>query len=192
MDYIVTCAFTTTGQAYCWGDNASGDVGDNTTTGPRLTPTAVNTTTGLTTTNVAAIAAGAASACAITTAGATYCWGDNTNGQIGDATTTNRLTPKLTVTTAIPGAPATPTGLAGNSGGGTGQVPLTWGSVAGTTDYQIQYRLNGSGGWTQTPWQAATTLTVGGLTNGTTYEFQVRAHNAGGYSAWSASVTATP
>ena len=115
----------------------------------------------------------------------------NTNGQIGDNSTTNRLTPKLLATAAIPAAPAVPAGLAGTSGGGTGQVPLTWTNVAGT-DYQVQYRVNGIGGWTQTSWQTGATLTVTGLTNGTTYEFQVRGHNAGGFSAWSASVTATP
>ncbi len=191
-----SCAVTTAGAAYCWGDNISGQIGDNTSGTNRLKPTAVNTTTGLTATNVVAISSGGSYTCALgnPAVGGTssYCWGVNGHGQVGDNTSgTNRLTPKILATTAIPAAPATPTGLAGTSGGGTGQVPLTWTSVAGT-DYQIQYRVNGSGGWTQTSWQTAASLTVTGLTNGTTYDFQVRGHNAGGYSAWSASVTATP
>src|SRR2546421_8293022 len=31
--------------------------------------------------------------CGITTTNATYCWGDNADGQLGDGTTTNRTTP---------------------------------------------------------------------------------------------------
>ena len=72
------------------------------------------------------------------------------------------------------------------------QVSLSWTSVTGATDYQVQYRINGSGGWTQLGWQTATSLTVGTLNDGVTYEFQVQAHNAGGNSGWSASVTAAP
>ena len=53
----------------------------------------MNTTTGLTTTNVASIATGASHACAVTTSNQVYCWGLNTSGQLGDGTTTQRLTP---------------------------------------------------------------------------------------------------
>ena len=190
-----TCAVTTTGRAYCWGDNTNGQVGDNTTGTTRLTPTAVNTTTGLTdhqrgrisSRRVQHLRAGNPTAGARATAGAS-------TATARSATTPPAPTgspPSSWPPPPSPPPPPPPTGLAGTSGGGTGQVPLTWTSVAGT-DYQIQYRVNGSGGWTQTSWQTAATLTVTGLTNGTTYDFQVRGHNAGGYSAWSASVTATP
>ena len=89
-----TCAVTTTGQAYCWGWNANGQVGDNTSGTDRLTPTPVNTTTGLSTTNVARISNAGTHVCAVTTTGQAYCWGANSNGQIGDNTSgTDRLTP---------------------------------------------------------------------------------------------------
>ena len=186
-----TCARTSGSRMYCWGDNTHGSLGDGTTT-QRTTPTAVSTSTGLTTSNVASIAAGSSTSCAITSTGVLYCWGLNDYGQVGDGSTgTDRLTPTAPDTTAIPAAPGTPTGLAGTSWQ-SGQVPLSWNPVAGATDYQVQYRVNGSGGWTQLGWQTATSLTVGTLADGTTYEFQVQAHNGGGNSAWSASLTAQP
>jgi alpha-tubulin suppressor-like RCC1 family protein len=98
--YATTCAVTVSGRAYCWGRNDAGQVGDGTTGNLRLTATPVDTTTGLTTTNVAAISTGAQHTCAVTTSGRAYCWGDNGAGQIGDSTSgTARLTPTAVVTT---------------------------------------------------------------------------------------------
>ena len=85
---LQTCGLTNTGAGYCWGDNGSGRLGDNTTT-RRLTPVAVQQ--GAVT--FASIAAGAAHACGLTSAGMSYCWGNNGEGQVGDNTTTDRLTP---------------------------------------------------------------------------------------------------
>ncbi len=85
---VHTCALTTAGAAYCWGRNTVGTVGDGSTT-DRLTPTPVQ---GLGS-GVAALAAGRSQACALTTAGAVYCWGENNTGQLGDGSTVNRATP---------------------------------------------------------------------------------------------------
>lgn len=88
-----TCALTTAGAVYCWGNNGNGQVGDGTTTG-RMVPTAVfQSSTGLTGTNTVSIGAGANRGCAVISDGRTFCWGYNSSGQIGDGTTTNRSKP---------------------------------------------------------------------------------------------------
>jgi hypothetical protein len=82
-----TCAVTTSGRVECWGDNASGDLGDGTTT-QRQTPVDV---TGLS--DVVAISTGEYHTCALTGGGGVMCWGNNEWGQLGDGTTTNSPVP---------------------------------------------------------------------------------------------------
>ena len=91
-----SCALTASGGMKCWGSNGAGAVGNN-SNADALAPVDVS---GLTS-GVTAIAAGGGTTCAINTANALFCWGLNTQGQVGDGTTTNRLIP-----TAVPGASA--------------------------------------------------------------------------------------
>ena len=84
----VTCAITTMGGMRCWGDNFNGQLGDGTNVG-RLTPVDVS---GLTS-GVTSMSVGLGQTCAVTSAGGAKCWGYNHFGELGDGTTTDRLTP---------------------------------------------------------------------------------------------------
>jgi len=83
-----TCAVTSAGAAKCWGNNNFGALGNGTTTYSN-TPVDVS---GLSS-GVAAIAVGYYYSCALTSTGAVKCWGGNSNGSLGNGTTTNSATP---------------------------------------------------------------------------------------------------
>jgi alpha-tubulin suppressor-like RCC1 family protein len=82
-----TCAIVS-GAAKCWGSNQFGELGDGTTT-KSLTPVSVY---GMAS-GASKIAVGFYHACLLTTAGGVKCWGTNSNGQLGDGTTTDKTTP---------------------------------------------------------------------------------------------------
>jgi alpha-tubulin suppressor-like RCC1 family protein len=96
-----TCGVTAEGTAYCWGLNDSGQLGIGTTAGPEscqhvgdpptpcsTVPVPISGQAGFLT-----VSAGAFHSCGVTADGAAYCWGENGNGQLGDGTTNQRLTP---------------------------------------------------------------------------------------------------
>ena len=83
-----TCATSTGGQAYCWGLNNLGQVGDNTVGNIRTRPTAVN---GGRTFTVAS--SGNGHTCGVTSDAQVFCWGANVNGQLGDGTLQDKLVP---------------------------------------------------------------------------------------------------
>jgi alpha-tubulin suppressor-like RCC1 family protein len=82
-----TCALTIGGGVKCWGGNYRGQLGDGTTARRSTVVDVLGLSSG-----VNAIAAGEAHTCALITGGAVKCWGDNFYGQLGDNTTTVRLT----------------------------------------------------------------------------------------------------
>lgn len=88
VGFLTKCALTTAGGVKCWGRNDYGQFGDGTTT-DSTTPIDVS---GLTS-GVKAITVGGNHSCALTTAGGVKCWGYNSLGELGDNSTTQRLTP---------------------------------------------------------------------------------------------------
>jgi len=88
-----SCALDTFGYMYCWGANYYGQLGDG-TTNSRLIPAGVDYPPGYYLGNVNAMATGLGHTCAQTTT-ATYCWGYNAYGQLGDGTQTNHPWPTL-------------------------------------------------------------------------------------------------
>ena len=76
------------GQVYCWGDNTAGQLGD----GGRLSrPFAVRVEAGVE--SFTQVVAGSSHTCALTNTGSAYCWGANSEGQLGDGTRLVRFTP---------------------------------------------------------------------------------------------------
>jgi alpha-tubulin suppressor-like RCC1 family protein len=85
-----TCALTSAGQAYCWGHNADGRLGDSTYVLP-LMPVAVLPLGGVVFTQ---LSAGDTHTCGLDGSGQGYCWGGNGSGQVGDSTwQTLRISP---------------------------------------------------------------------------------------------------
>lgn len=74
------CGLTDAGQAYCWGRNDAGEIGDG-TTDPRPEPAAV--AGGHT---FVSLSAGHNRTCGVTPENALYCWGQNGFGELGDGT----------------------------------------------------------------------------------------------------------
>ena len=93
------CASRMDGSVRCWGDNGRGQLGDGTTI-DRPTPVDV---VGLSTVNDGPrVAVGMYHSCGLRTDGTVKCWGDNSQGQLGDGTLTDRTS--ATVVSGLSGA----------------------------------------------------------------------------------------
>lgn len=86
-----SCALAN-GDVFCWGVNSSGQIGDNTTTQRNLPRAVSKLSGGLLNQTVTAIGSGSNRSCAIANS-KTFCWGRNSEGQIGDGTLIDRDTP---------------------------------------------------------------------------------------------------
>jgi alpha-tubulin suppressor-like RCC1 family protein len=91
--------------AACWGSNAVGMLGGGTTAPQSVVPVAV-AGGALAGAQVTRVAVGNTYACAVTTDGRVACWGDNSEGNLGDGTTTNRPAP-VVATGALTGKTVT-------------------------------------------------------------------------------------
>ena len=89
------CGITLTQEAYCWGANGVGQLGIDSATTARYSPRLV--TGGFAFTQ---IASGVNHTCALRSAGSVFCWGDNSNGELGDGTFAERHSPTAVLGTA--------------------------------------------------------------------------------------------
>jgi alpha-tubulin suppressor-like RCC1 family protein len=104
-----TCAVTTGGQVYCWGDNEDGELGAASLTsggcpafgsGSSLC-SMVPLKVGLPQEEMfTKVVAGLDHTCALARSGRLYCWGGNNLGQIGDGSTTDRSAPVMVMASA--------------------------------------------------------------------------------------------
>jgi alpha-tubulin suppressor-like RCC1 family protein len=83
-----TCVVLVSASIKCWGDNSEGQLGDGSTTDSN-DPSSIN----LGSSKVLAISTGAYHTCVIINDPLLKCWGDNSEGQLGDGTNIDRLTP---------------------------------------------------------------------------------------------------
>jgi alpha-tubulin suppressor-like RCC1 family protein len=84
-----TCGVTTEDRAYCWGDNAYGQIGDSSTAVRRLKPSPVAGAR-----QFRQVDAGLYHSCAVNTGDRAFCWGNGRSGQIGDGKPYLRFWPR--------------------------------------------------------------------------------------------------
>ncbi len=78
-----TCALRSDGAAFCWGDNREGQLGNNTSGEPSRVPVQVTLFDTTVDFKAVALTSGGVHSCAIGANGRMFCWGSNTQGQLG-------------------------------------------------------------------------------------------------------------
>jgi alpha-tubulin suppressor-like RCC1 family protein len=85
-----TCALGYDNNAYCWGHNAHGQMGNGTTNESQSRPVQVTRPGGAT---FLQISAGSGHTCGVANDAKTYCWGMGQNGAIGNGSLSDQTTP---------------------------------------------------------------------------------------------------
>ncbi len=87
------------GEGFCWGQATNGRLGNGATSGNQLVPAAVSTAGVLNGKVVAAISAGNTHSCAVAN-GEAFCWGNGTDGRLGNNTTSGTYSTPVAVNVA--------------------------------------------------------------------------------------------
>lgn len=87
------CGLNATGAIYCWGSDASGQIGDGAGVTSQTSPVRIDGAF-----TYADVAVGNGYACGVRTSGQLYCWGSNSSGELGDGTSTTRWVPTAVAT----------------------------------------------------------------------------------------------
>ncbi len=129
-----TCAMTLAGALYCWGHNASGELGNGDVAESRVAVPVLSTEV------FTDISVGNRFSCGITGGGALYCWGDNTDGKLG----ISMAVPLSNTPVLVAGLSFSAIDLGNNHACGvSGALGYCWGSGAngrlgtGNTDAQM-------------------------------------------------------
>ena len=90
--YYHACAVASDSKLYCWGRNHKGQLGNGSTVDSSK-PVAVNTTGVLAGKTIKQISSGAYHTCVIASDDKVYCWGENSDGRLGNNSTANSSVP---------------------------------------------------------------------------------------------------
>ncbi len=162
-----SCGIRGEGTAWCWGSNSSGQLGDGSNVFSRLVPTQVGTATDWT-----SISASTNHTCGVRSDGTAWCWGINSDGQLGDGTNANRNQPaRVGTDTSWSALSASTHHSCGLRADGSAWC---WGYNAGgqlgdgsSTNRNTPSRVAGSGDWTTVT--LTTTSTCGLRTDGSAW-----------------------
>src|SRR5207245_2297156 len=140
------CAILRDGTLRCWGDNNWGQLGNGSAAGTAST-TPATAVTGITTATAAS--SGAEHTCAVLQDGSVQCWGRNTDGRLGNGTTTNAFTPVTVVGLGVTWTSSDATvatidaaGLATGRSPGFSVITASSGGRSGSTTLTVRARFS--------------------------------------------------
>jgi alpha-tubulin suppressor-like RCC1 family protein len=102
VGYLASCALSSAGAVYCWGYNGYGELGNNSTSNSSVPVTVTTAGTPMAGATITQVSVGDYFACALSSAGAVYCWGYNGNNGLGNNSTTNSSVPVAVTTAGTP------------------------------------------------------------------------------------------